>query len=106
MLIEGGPPLRRPARAPKARRRKAFPLLPTPLWGRTPLVPYAQGRQSPRPPRTRGTDGIKKRPAFRPILISGENGFRRPISEERLRPVTGTISFVRDSRANPCNERS
>lgn len=30
----------------------------------------------------------EKRPAFRPILISGENGFRRPISEERLRPVT------------------
>ena len=32
----------------------------------------------------------EKRPAFRPILISGENGFRRPISEERLRPVTVT----------------
>jgi len=36
-----------------------------------------------------GRDGRhEKRPAFRPILISGENGFRRPCLEERLRPVT------------------
>src|SRR5574344_489389 len=37
----------------------------------------------------------EKRPAFRPILISGENGFRRPISEERLRPVTTRLTFGR-----------
>ena len=42
-----------------------------------------------------GRDGRhEKRPAFRPILISGENGFHRPRSEERLRPVTKTIIFV------------
>ena len=35
----------------------------------------------------------EKRPAIRPILISGENGFRRPISEERLRPVTKRLAL-------------
>jgi hypothetical protein len=52
-----------------------------------------------------GADGpspgfrIQKRPAFRPILISGENGFHRPCLEERLRPVTtGVMGQVRFSK--------